>query len=95
VREAIDRDGDPQTSSADQVSPLTHGGFFGTLCERDIAKGMGVKDCWRGDAFIGRPWKTNEYEQVHLGTIVTAFEAWAKLATYLAFDIRRRLPPRR
>ena len=96
--EALMRRGRPEIFNTGQGSQFTGAAFTGALIENGIAVSMAPasaygrdgKGAWRDNVFVGRLWRSVEYEEVYLRAYDSVADARASLGRYLDFHNRKR-----
>ena len=79
VEEALARHGKPEIFNTDQGSQFTGAAFTGLQNKHAIAIRMDGRGAWRDNVFVGRLWRTVNYEEVYLCTHDSVREARASL----------------
>jgi putative transposase len=81
---ALARFGYPEIFNTDQGAQFTDEDFTDTLTEHGIAISMDGKGRWIDNVFIGRLWRSIEYEDAYLRAYESLAEARRGLAAYFA-----------
>src|ERR1700685_3205982 len=83
LEDALARHGKPEIFNTDQGSQFTGSAFTGLLASNGIAISMDGKGAWRDNVFVGRLWRSVQYEEVYLQAYETVGEARHSIGRYL------------
>jgi len=85
LEEALARFGKPEIFNTDQGSQFTSVAFTGTLAQAAVRISMDGRGRWMDNIFIERLWRSLKYEDVYLKGYAGGREAWAGIASWIAY----------
>ena len=85
VEEALTKHDTPEIFNTDQGSHFTLTDFIKALAAREIKISMDGKGAWRDNVFVGRLWRINKCEEIHLRAYAGVSEARASIGRYPGF----------
>jgi len=90
LEEALARFGKPDIFNTDRGSQFTSAAFTGTLTAAGIRISMDGRGRWMDNVFIERLWRSIKHEDIYLKGYTDGREAYAGIASWLAFYNTRR-----
>jgi putative transposase len=90
LQEALARCGRPDIFNTDQGSQFTSAAFTGALTAAGVRISMDGRGRWMDNVFIERLWRSLKHEDIYLKGYADGREAYAGIASWIAFYNGRR-----